>query len=66
MFKYDGLEFVLQWEVALPDTPSSLQMVGGTVFAAIKRYGRLSIGFSLYFDILPSISLTMCIPWHFA
>ena len=34
LFKYDGLEFVEQREVALPDAPTSLQLAGATTLYA--------------------------------
>ena len=40
LFKYDGLEFVEQREVSLPDAAACMQLAGGTLYAGLaKRWG---------------------------
>ncbi|KAI3425935.1 hypothetical protein D9Q98_007907 [Chlorella vulgaris] len=37
-YRYDGLEFVVQREVSLPDTPTSMRLAGGTtLYAGLAR-----------------------------
>ena len=40
LFKYDGLEFVEQREVSLPDAATCMQLAGGTLYVGLaKRCG---------------------------
>lgn len=37
LFKYDGLEFVEQREVALPDAPACMALAGGTLYVGLAK-----------------------------
>ncbi|KAL4430543.1 hypothetical protein ABPG77_005783 [Micractinium sp. CCAP 211/92] len=63
LFKYDGLEFVEQREVALPDAPACMVLAGGTLYIGLAKrdYVAIDVGTGTLSQLFTSKGAGPCV-----